>query len=100
MGKAEAEVEKHLVKRVKEAGGQCYKFSASITNGVPDRVVILGRTVFVETKAKNGRPSKLQLVRHDQIRFSGGEVALASTKEQVDALVDALAADRQAKRQE
>ena len=100
MGKAEAEVEKHLVKRVKEAGGQCYKFSASITNGVPDRIVVLGRTVFVETKAKNGRPSKLQLVRHDQIRLSGGEVALASTKEQIDTLVDTRAAEWQTERQE
>jgi len=93
MGKAEARVEDYLVARVRAAGGCCYKFSASVTNGVPDRVVVLGRTVFVETKARDGRPSKLQLVRHEEIRSSGGEVNLAFTREQVDELVDALIDD-------
>ena len=90
MGKAEARVEDYLVERVKASGGRCYKFSAAMTNGLPDRVVVLGRTVFVETKAPGGRPSKLQLVRHEEIREAGGEVLLAFTREQVDDLIDSL----------
>lgn len=94
MGKPEGKVERHLRDSVRALGGQCYKFSASITNGVPDRVVVLGATVFVETKAKGGRPTRLQLVRHDEIRASGGRVYVTHTVERVDELVAMLQEER------
>ena len=46
--------------------------------------------MFVETKAKGGRPTRLQLVRHDEIRASGGRVYVAHTVERVDELVAML----------
>lgn len=87
---SEAIIEQYLFDKVKAAGGQCYKFSASITNGVPDRIVILNKTVFVELKAPGEKPRKLQEVRHQEIRNSGGEVYVIDSKQQVNDLVDKL----------
>ena len=36
----ESTIEKHLVKRVKERGGLCWKFTSPNLSGVPDRVVL------------------------------------------------------------
>lgn len=58
----ESEIEKRLVKRVRERGGICYKFVSPNNRGVPDRIVITpqGRTIYVELKAENGKLSFLQ----------------------------------------
>lgn len=92
MGKAENSVESHLIRQVRAAGGMCLKFSAQTTTGVPDRICILPGvgTVFVETKAPGGACSKIQLVRHDQMRAAGAQVYVASTRAAVDALIRSL----------
>ena len=93
MGKAENSVEGHLFDLVKARKGLCLKFSASIVNGVPDRVVVLnGHTVFVETKAPKGVPSTIQLYRHAEMRAAGADVRLVFTREAVESLVDELMA--------
>lgn len=85
MGRAEAYVEDYLVKRANELGFYCCKFTSPATNGVPDRILIgYGRTFFVETKAPGGKPRPLQRAVHKQMRAHGGEVYVASTREQVD----------------
>lgn len=90
MGKAEDYVEGYLYDRVKARGGMCLKFTSGIS-GVPDRIVILnGRTVFVETKAPGGKPRRLQLVRHQEMRTAGADVRVIDTRPQVDDLVDEL----------
>lgn len=92
MGKPEGRVEDHLKDLVEAAGGACWKFSASIRNGVPDRIVILPQcgTVFVETKAPGGRLRTLQEVRHEQMRAAGATVHVASTRAEVEDLVARL----------
>lgn len=92
MGKAEASVEKYLRARIIEHGGMCLKFSASITNGVPDRAATLPGvgTFFVETKARDGVLSPLQRVRHAEMREAGATVYVADTREAVDELVASL----------
>lgn len=90
MGKAENYVEDYLVKRVKALRGMCLKFTSSIT-GVPDRIIILaGKTLFVETKARGKKPEPHQVVRIRQMRAAGADVRVIDTRELVDELITEL----------
>ena len=59
----ENEIEAKLVKEIRKRGGECLKFTSPGNTGVPDRIILLpeGRIYFVELKADNGTPTKLQL---------------------------------------
>ena len=48
----ESEIEKYLVKRVKQIGGKAYKFTSPAHRGVPDRILVLprGHVIFCEVK--------------------------------------------------
>lgn len=91
MGKPEARIEKYLVEQVKLAGGVCYKLSASIINGIPDRIVVLnGHTIFAELKAPKGTPTRLQLLRQKEIKNAGGIATILYTHKQVDDFITSL----------
>lgn len=66
----ESKIEKALVKRVREAGGEIRKLAWVGRRGAPDRLVMLpGRNpVLVELKAPKGRLSKLQIREHEILR--------------------------------
>lgn len=69
----EKDVERLLVKGIKELGGVAYKFVSPGNSGVPDRVVVLpdGRVIFVELKTTTGKLSAIQtrqIVRLEQLR--------------------------------
>lgn len=74
----EKEIEKALVKRVKELGGLCEKFTSPGRRSVPDRIVTLpgGRIIFVECKAPGKKPTELQLRDHERRRNLGCEVII------------------------
>lgn len=82
----EKDIERYLVKRVKEAGGVAYKFNSISNRGVSDRVICLpsGATWFVEVKRPEGKLSALQkLFAADMARLNQNYACLWS-KEQVD----------------
>ena len=58
----ESKIESELRKRVRQAGGEAYKFLSPGHNGVPDRIVIFPnrRPIFVELKAEHGELSAIQ----------------------------------------
>lgn len=58
----EKEIEKRLVKGIKELGGKAYKFVSPGNAGVPDRIVILPdkQPIFIELKAEKGKLTELQ----------------------------------------
>lgn len=58
----EAEIEKILVREVKNIGGIAYKWVSPGNSGVPDRIVIFPdrRPIFVELKTDKGRLTALQ----------------------------------------
>lgn len=86
----ESEVEAHLVKRVKEAGGMAYKFVSPGRRNVPDRMVVFpgGRVFFVELKAPRKELRSGQARERSRLESLGCTVEVARTKEQVDDLID------------
>lgn len=85
----ESQIEKSLVKRVKDCGGLCYKFVSPMNPGVPDRIIITpeGRTVFVELKTEVGRLANIQRYQIEEMRKRGADVRVAKGIEAVKDLV-------------
>lgn len=86
----EKEIEAHLVKRMKEIGGECYKWSSPGNRGVPDRICFFPnrKIVFVELKAPSKKPTKLQLLVGTRIGVLGHHWYWCDTKGKIDELVD------------
>lgn len=97
---AEHHVEKYLVRKVKELGGETRKVTWLQHDGAPDRLVLLGgRHSFIETKpteeAFNAFPADARERRqdreHQRLRKFGFRVYVCGSKNQVnDALIDML----------
>jgi hypothetical protein len=94
----ESDIEKYLVKRVKELGGEVRKVKWIGRRGAPDRLVMLPdwepspgnfytRTVWVELKATGKVPEPHQLREHKRMRAVGQRVAVIDSLEGVDALL-------------
>jgi hypothetical protein len=72
--KRESDIEKHLVKRVKELGGEVRKVQWIGRRGAPDRLVMLPREancIWVELKAPGEKPRPEQAREHDRMRAMG-----------------------------
>lgn len=81
----ERDVERTLIKRVKEAGGEVRKLAWIGRRGAPDRLVMLpGRYLFVELKAPGGRVSRLQDLEHRRLRAAGFDVRVIWKIEDID----------------
>lgn len=88
---SEKAIEAYLVRKVKDLGGVCLKYSNPGVVGYPDRVVLLpgGFVVWVELKSKGRKPNRVQQLRIGQLRAMGHNVAVVDSKEQVDVLLQA-----------
>ena len=87
----ERSVEAGLIKKVKQHGGICLKFTSPGTRGVPDRLIIYrGRVIFVELKQEKGRITALQKRMHERLRYHGAEVYVAYGSEGVRKLIEEL----------
>ena len=58
----ESEIERALGVYARKLGCLYYKFTSPANRGVPDRIIISpdGKTLYLEIKAKDQRPTKLQ----------------------------------------
>ena len=85
----ESDIEKYLVKRVKEAGGEVRKAAWIGRWGAPDRRVMLpGRLpIWVELKAPGKVAEPHQIREHNRMRKLGELIEIIDSMEQVDALV-------------
>ena len=83
-------VERHLMKRVKEAGGLCFKMDARLYAGIPDRLVLLPVRGFwfVELKAPGQtlRPNQVAFARR-LLKMCGIIVVVLDSKEAVDEFI-------------
>jgi hypothetical protein len=96
----ESDIEKYLVKRVKELGGMCPKVEWVGREGAPDRVVMLperfdadpyDHTIWVELKNPDtiktfpaNAHERAQAREHQRMRAAGQRVEVIGTIEQVD----------------
>jgi hypothetical protein len=81
----EREVESHLVKRVKQLGGEVRKVQWIGRRGAPDRVVMLpSGSVWVELKAPGEKAKPHQQREHDRMRAMGQIVLVLDTIDAVE----------------
>lgn len=87
----EVHVESHFVKRVKALGALVIKLNVTGMVGVPDRLVVLpgGAVWFVELKRPGGRARPTQIAMLGRLAGLGANVALLSSKEEVDDWIEA-----------
>ena len=83
----ESDIERYLVRKVRDLGGKAYKFVSPTNRGVADRLVVLpgGRVWFVEVKKMGGRLSPLQRIFAEEVKALGCNYAIVWSKEDVDA---------------
>lgn len=79
----ESEIEKYLVKRVKELGGEVRKIKFLDRRGCPDRLVLLPSSEpwFIELKAPGKKLEKHQKREHKRLSSAG---ALVKTIDTID----------------
>lgn len=98
----ERDIERHLVKRVKELGGEVRKVQWVGRRGAPDRLVMLpaswkGRRtsgfwdsdtpIWIELKAPGVKPEPHQLREHERMRRMGQRVVVIDSIEGVEGLL-------------
>lgn len=87
----ERDIEAYLIKRCKEIGALCCKFTSPQRRSVPDRLITFGgRVLFVELKATGGRPTPAQVRDHDRRRAAGAEVVWLDSVGGVENVIDYL----------
>lgn len=101
----ECDIERHLVKRVKELGGEVRKVQWVGRNGAPDRLVMLplmyakqfegetynharvDRTIWVELKASGKQAEPHQIREHQRMRAMGQRVVVIDSIEGIEELL-------------
>lgn len=87
----ERDIEAYLVKRCKEIGALCDKFTSPQRRSVPDRLITFsGRVLFVELKATGKKPTEAQVRDHGRRRAAGALVYWLDSTQQVDWMINAL----------
>jgi hypothetical protein len=94
----ESDIERHLVKRVQQLGGEVRKVKWIGRSGAPDRLVMLplpegvawvfpSHTIWVELKAPRKKPTVVQLREHERMRAMGQRVVVIDSIEGVEELL-------------
>lgn len=85
----ESDIEKYLVRRVEQLGGEVRKVKWVGRRGAPDRLVLAPWGFFwVELKRpKGGRLEPHQIREHERLRQFGQRVEVFTTKEAIDLLL-------------
>ena len=60
-----------IIKKLENRGWYVVKLIQTNKNGIPDLLAIkYGKAIFIEVKAKNGKKSKLQEYRHQELKLN------------------------------
>ena len=91
----ERDIEAYLVKRCKEIGALCDKFTSPQRRSVPDRLITFGgRVLFVELKATGKKPTEAQVRDHERRRAAGAEVVWLDSCKAIDNVIISLCNSR------
>lgn len=94
----ERDIEDHLVVRCKQIGALCDKFCSPQRRAVPDRIVTFeGCVYFIELKALGKQATAPQQRDHARRRKVGATVLVLNSLIEVEAFVQSLEADREAR---
>lgn len=84
----EKKIEEYLIKKTKEAGGECFKWESRNSRRSLDRLLFLpgGQLIIVEIKRPGGkfRPAQPYMIK--LLRGLGFRVEVIDSKEQIDQL--------------
>lgn len=81
----ERDIEAHLVKRVRELGGECRKVEWIGRHGAPDRFVMMpDGCAWIELKATGQKAKPHQLREHARLRAMGQLVLVLDSVESID----------------
>lgn len=87
----ERDIEAYLVKRCKEIGALCDKFTSPQRRSVPDRLITFnGRVLFVELKSTGKKPTEAQVRDHERRRENGAEVVWLDSCADAEMVIAAL----------
>lgn len=90
----EREVEKALVRQVRQAGGIAPKLTSPANAGMPDRLIILppGKVCFVELKAPGKKLRPLQVRQMERLTQLGCTVRVIDHPNQIQELIHEIQA--------
>ena len=88
----EKDLERKLVKAVRQSGGLALKFVSPGVAGVPDRLLLFpdGRAAFAEVKAPGEKPRPLQVHRMEQLRKLGFRVYVVDSEEKIGEMLSEI----------
>ena len=92
----ERDIERYLVDRVHELGGEAYKFTSPSHRGVFDRIVVMPRGVvwFVELKSPTGKMSRLQELFQKRLTELGQRNVVLSSRDAVNNFIEILKSEQ------
>ena len=85
----ERDVERKLVRAVRDSGGLALTFVSPGMAGVPDRLILFpgSRAAFCEVKALGEKPRPLQVHRVEQLRALGFRVYVVDSEEKIGEVI-------------
>lgn len=84
----EKTIERYLVKRITELGGEVRKIQFIGRRGAPDRLVMMPMwTCWIELKAPGQKAKPHQVREHTRMQRMGQDVRVIDSIEAVDALI-------------
>lgn len=82
---SEKAIERELTRAVEQRGGLSLKYYNTQRTGYPDRLVLLpgARVFWAELKSHGRKPTRLQTIRHEELRSLGFPVYVIDNKQQI-----------------
>lgn len=83
----ESQIQSRIKTQLEKNGWLVIKLIQTTLNGIPDLMALKnGRTVFIEVKRPNNKPTPLQSYRHQQLLKQGFQTLVATSIKDIEHL--------------